>query len=148
MNTAQNNSLANTSIFTLLGIDGTDGEKETLVQDLEHTIWQSVMDEVYVNQFTDEEFEQIEDILDNEDLTEAQRQERVRALLAPKVPDLEQRLIAKTEEVKRGMLKSRLEGLMTHHRGNAAALQTLRMASDMFAQSRYADCLRLINSLQ
>lgn len=88
--------------------EGDDKEFNEGLQDLVKVAWANFLDEEVANLLTDEQMQQLADVFKKEDV----KPEDVVGVLRTAVPDFDDRFQRKVLEVKEGVVRGRVDGLM------------------------------------
>lgn len=139
-------SIEGMDIFEVLDISGSSQEREQFLAQLGEAIWTDVV-QSKLDELTDDQIARIDMTMTDQHMTDNQKYERLFQVFDEAVPNAQQLVADTAKRVKIEFLRTRIEGLQEFYQSNVAALQTVRMASDMFAQKRYYDAIKLLKSL-
>lgn len=146
---APNHGLAKIDIFRILGIQGNSPDHEALLSEFQDAIWEDTMNSEVTDNLTEADIAKVEAILENETLSDSQRQEQLYGLLMDKVPNIEEVLQNKTVQLKADMLMQRVEGLRQYwqSQGNAQSIATVDAAEKAMYDGDYATTLSLLEQV-
>lgn len=88
--------------------EGDDKEFDDGLQDLVNVAWANFLDEEVASLLTDEQMQQLADVFKKEDV----KPEDVIAVLRAALPDFDRQFQQKVLEVKEGVVRGRVDGLM------------------------------------
>jgi hypothetical protein len=141
-------TLEDQNIFTLLGVDGSNEEKEAFLDELQQVIWEDFLDRDVELLITDEEMVGLKAILDKKELKVEDQQEEVLVYLDKLVPDLEAIMLEKALELKEDMVRERVAGMKEFYAGNQESLDKLNKAEAMMNDGQWKDAADLLNSIK
>ena len=139
-------SIDGMDIFEVLDISASMQEREQFLIQLSDAIWNDVI-QSRLEDMTEDQVARVDEALTDQQLTDNQKYDRLFSIFHEIVPNAEQMVAETAKRIKIEFLKARIDGLMEFYHSNVAALQTVRMASDMFNQQRFYDAVKLLNSL-
>jgi hypothetical protein len=141
-------TLEDQNIFTLLGVDGSNEEKEAFLDELQQVIWEDFLDRDVELLITAEEMVGLKAILDKKDMQPEDQQEEVLVYLDKLVPDLEAIMLEKALELKEDMVRERVAGMKEFYAGNQEALGKLSSAEAKMNDGQWKDAADLLNTIK
>lgn len=146
--TTNTESLESQNIFDLLGVnDGSDADKEAFLDELQQVIWQDFLDNDLQLLLTKEELTQVK-TLQAKTPDVAKQQEEIVTFLENLIPDLEDIMLEKALELKREMVRERIEGLREYLASQPEKLTQLQVAEDLIKQNKWASATGILNKAQ
>lgn len=148
--TAQTESqaLEDQNIFVMLGVnDGTDEQKEAFLDELQQVIWEDFIENDVDLLLTDQEQQDLRQILDKTDIEELQKQEEAVVFLEKLVPDLEEIMLEKALELKEDMVRERVAGLKEYYSDDSEKLNQVHEAEQLANQGKWAAMADKLNSI-
>ncbi len=140
--------LAQLDIFTMLGVTGTEDEKEQFLDELQDLVWQDFVDVDLMDKLEDRDMDEVEGILADDTLSVKDQQEKLVGVLQRIMPDFEDVLLNKALELKEDMLRERIAGLMEYYKDRAAELAKVNQAEDLVNDEKYKEAVDLLNGLE
>ncbi len=141
--------LSTMDVFTLLGItEASNEERELFLAQLQDAIWEEVVDEELSDSLTDEEIDSIDQTITDESISADEKRNRLFAMLAEKVPNLEERLMETTNDLKFDLLGERVEGLREYYADKAEQLQVLDQVEEMVNNGNLNEAVAVLNKQQ
>ncbi len=142
-------TLEDQNIFVLLGVDdGSTQEKERFLDELQQVIWEDFLENDVELLVTSQEKEKVDAILNNNDLSDLEKQEQIIVYLEELIPDLEEIMLEKALELKQDMVKERIEGMREYYQDDKRALNQINQASRNFAQGKWASGAEILNRIK
>jgi hypothetical protein len=150
--TAQESSvsekLEDQNIFFLLGVeDGANEEKERFLDELQQVVWEDFLENDLELLITTQEKEQVDQMLNNSELSDLDKQEQILNYLSNLIPDLEEIMLEKALELKQEMVKERVEGMRQYYADKEEALSKINQAAQMFAEGKWSSGAKLLNQV-
>lgn len=140
--------LQDQNIFELLGIaDGTDQEKEAFLDEVQQVIWEDFLENDLELMVTEEEYNKAKMILDDNTLSEIERQERIINYLEQLIPDLEGIMLDKALELKEEMVKERLIALKKLYSDDPERLAKIEQIKRHFQDNLWRSGCVVLNTL-
>lgn len=140
-------SIQSMSIFDMLGVEGTEEEKEAFLTQVQDVIWQDVVETDLAPLLSDAELDEVEAFLENEATTDDAKRDYLFGLIIDKVPDAESVLLTRTMQLKSDLLTERLEGMKEFFVNNAAAQSKLSQAEQLLTQHKHDEAVAILNEL-
>ncbi len=151
--TAQNHSQAFTetlhrlSIFEMLGVEGTEEEKEEFLSEVQDVIWQDVVENDLAPILSDEEADNVHTLLNDEGIEQNTKRDYLFDLILKKVPQAEDVLLQRTLQLKSDLLHERLHGMQEYFSNNAASMQKLQTAHQLIENQDLDAAVAILNEL-
>ncbi|MBD3250439.1 MAG: hypothetical protein GF381_02640 [Candidatus Pacebacteria bacterium] len=147
-NQADSEKLIDQNIFFLLGVDdGSDEEKDRFLDELQQVIWEDFVQRDLELLVTIEEKEEVDQILNDANLSELEKQEKVLVKLEKVIPDLEEIMLEKAVELKQDLVKERLASMRQFYSDNPEFVQQVNQANSLFSQGKWRSGAELLNKL-
>lgn len=141
-------SLADQNIFVLLGVnDGTTEQREEFLDELQQVIWEDFLEFDAKLLITKEEYQELQEILSQQESGSLEQQEAVVVYLEKLVPELEAIMMEKALELKADLVRERIAGMKEFYAGNAEGMQKLQRADELIMQERWRSCAELLNTI-
>ncbi len=140
-------AIQNMSIFDMLGVQGTEEEKEAFLTQVQDVIWQDVVETDLAPLLSDAEIEAVEKMLNDEGKTDEEKRDYLFGLIIDKVPDAESVLLTRTMQLKSDLLSERLEGMKEYFQGKAEAQSKLAQAQTLIEQQKHEEAVAILNAL-
>jgi hypothetical protein len=144
---AASQKLEDQNIFYLLGVQGSDDEKEAFLDELQQVIWEDFLDRDVELLITSSEQTQLQEILAKKELTSEQQQEEVLVFLDKLIPDLEAIMLEKALELKEDMVRERVAGMREFYAEQTEKLATLSQAEQLMNEAQWRAAADLLNTL-
>lgn len=141
--------LTELDIFTILGVSGTDEEKNAFLQEMQEVIWDDVISTELDDNLSDSEMDRIDAIIADTATSIDDKHNQLYAFLTEKIPNLTEVLTAKVNQFKLDLLDDRIEGMTEFYttNNNADALAKIATAQGLRNDENFKDAVSALNSL-
>jgi hypothetical protein len=139
-------ALEDQNIFVLLGVEGTDEEKNTFLDELQKVIWEDFLENDVELLVTEDELSELRRIQSQKIVSEEQLQEDIVVYLEKLIPDLEEIMLEKALELKEDMVRERLAGMRDYYASNTAALAKLDEAEQLMDDDQWRAAAETLNT--
>lgn len=147
-NQSTSQKLADQNIFFLLGVeDGTDEEKNKFLDELQQVVWEDFLENDMDKLVTGPEKEQVRAILQDNSLSELDKQEKALSLLEKTLPNFEDLMIEKAMELKSDLFKERIAGMKEYYAQDQASLDKIAQAETQLQQENWRLAAETLNQL-
>lgn len=137
------------NIFYMLGVEkSSDEEKESFLDELQQVIWEDFLESDVKLLITDDEYNQLEQIMSKSDTSEEDRQEEMVVFLEKLIPDLEEIMLEKAIELKADMFRERIMGLKEFFQDEPENLEVVQKAEDKMKENLWHDAAATLNALK
>lgn len=144
---AFSDQLQKMSIFEMLGVVGTEEEKEAFLTEVQDVIWQDVVENDLAPLLDEAELNEVEAMLNDEQASEDVKRDYLFDMILKKVPNAEEVLLSRTMQLKSDLLHERLHGMQQFFTGNEAALQKLEVAHGHIDAEQHDEAVTVLNEL-
>ncbi len=141
-------TLEKMDIFTMLGVKGTEEEKEAFLDELQDLVWQEFVDTELMDNLDEQSMEKVEKILMDESLSAQQQQQQLQTILTQAVPDYEQVLLILALQLKEDMFYARLDGLKERFKEQQNNLSKVQQAEQLAQQENWKQAVEMVNELK
>ncbi len=118
-------ALDQVDVFSLMGMSGTEAEKETFLAQMQQTVWSRVLEDNILPTLPDEDMQILENLMADESHTDEESQGRVFEHILKVTPNLPELMKAKILEFKGELLIARLDGLRDRYMEDPSKLDQL-----------------------
>lgn len=140
-------AIQNMSIFDMLGVEGTEEEKELFLTQIQDIIWQDVVETDLAPLLSDAELDEVEAFLSNDQKSDDEKRDHLFGLIIDKVPNAESVLLTRTMQLKSDLLMERLEGMKEYFKNDTAAQSKLAEAQKHIEMQQHGEAVALLNEL-
>jgi hypothetical protein len=138
--------LADQNVFFLLGVDdGTPEQKEQFLDELQQVIWEDFLENDLELLITTDEMDRVNHVLDDDSLSDLEKQEEIINYIEELIPDLEEIMLEKALELKEDMAKERVNGMKEYYADNKESLALINQAEQAFRQGKWRSGAELLN---
>lgn len=138
--------LADQNVFFLLGVDdGTPEQKEQFLDELQQVIWEDFLENDLELLITTGEMDRVNHILDDDGLSDLQKQEEIINYIEELIPDLEEIMLEKALELKEDMAKERVNGMREYYADSEESLTLINQAEQAFRQGKWRSGAEFLN---
>lgn len=141
-------ALEDQNIFHLLGVQGSDEEKERFLDELQQVIWEDFLSQDVELLITEEEQEELRKIMAQKTGTDVEQQERILTFLDGLIPDLEEIMLEKALELKEDMVKERMAGMRIYYAQDEKALAKIDEVAALIADDQWRAAADTLNSIE
>ena len=136
------------NIFELLGvIDADQADKEAFLDELQQALWDDFLDKDLPLLVKPEQLEEIQQLRQQDSLSETELQSQLIAKVEELVPDVEEIILEKALELKEVMIRERLIGLKQYFTNRASKLDEIQKAEQEFSAERWKTGAQILNNL-
>jgi len=136
------------NIFELLGvIDADQADKEAFLDELQQALWDDFLDKDLPLLVKPEQLEEIQQLRQQDSLSETELQSQLIAKVEELVPDVEEIILEKALELKEVMIRERLIGLKQYFTNRASKLDEIQKAGQEFSAERWKTGAQILNNL-
>ena len=135
------------SIFEMLGVEGTEEEKEAFLSEVQDVIWQDVVENDLAPLLSEAEMDEVDTMLNNEGASEDTKRDYLFDLILKKVPNAEEVLLERTMQLKSDLLHERFHGMQQFFANNPEAMQKLEVAHGHIDADEHEQAVALLNEL-
>jgi hypothetical protein len=135
------------SIFEMLGVQGTEEEKEAFLSEVQDVIWQDVVENDLAPLLTESELDEVQAMLNNEATPEDEKRDYLFDMILKKVPNAEEVLLERTMQLKSDLLHERLHGMQQFFVNNPDALAKLEVAHGHIDAEQHDEAVVVLNEL-
>lgn len=135
------------SIFEMLGVEGSEEEKEAFLSEVQDVIWQDVVENDLAPLLTEPELDEVEAMLNNEQTPEDTKRDYLFDLILKKVPNAEEVLLERTMQLKSDLLHERLHGMQEFFKDKPEALSELEKAHGLIDGEQHDEAVAVLNQL-
>lgn len=141
-------SLAKVDLFKLLGVSGSEEEKQRFLDELQDLVWQEFIDTELMALLDEQQMDQVIQVIGDTSLSDEQQQQQLIKLVEQVVPDYEQVLVNKALELKADMLAERIEGLKERFAGQAESLAKVKQAEELLNDSKWQEAVDVLGEVE
>jgi hypothetical protein len=135
------------SIFEMLGVEGTEEEKEAFLSEVQDVIWQDVVENDLAPLLSEAEMDEVDAMLNDESANEDTKRDYLFDLILKKVPNAEEVLLERTMQLKSDLLHERFHGMQQFFANNPEAMQKLEVAHGHIDADEHEEAVALLNEL-
>ena len=135
------------SIFEMLGVEGTEEEKEAFLSEVQDVIWQDVVENDLAPLLSEPEMDEVDAMLNDESASEDTKRDYLFDLILKKVPNAEEVLLERTMQLKSDLLHERFHGMQQFFANNPEAMQKLEVAHGHIDADEHEEAVALLNEL-
>ncbi|MEA2056275.1 MAG: hypothetical protein U9O78_00960 [Patescibacteria group bacterium] len=147
-NKKNSEKLEEQNIFTLLGVEGGDQEeKEQFLDELQQVIWEDFLENDLPLLVTTAEKKDIDQILDDKDLNDLDKQDKIIQYLDKLIPDLEEIMLEKALELKEELVLERVAAMKKFYAGDQTKQNKISQAQELYNQNKWASGTKLLNQI-
>lgn len=142
-------TLESQNVFYLLGVQKSQPqEQESFLDELQQVIWEDFLESDAKLLITTNEYEQLQQLMNKTDVSEADKQEQMVVFLEKLIPDLEEIMLEKAIALKADMFRERVAGLREYYQGQSQQLEQVEKADQLMSQNKWYDAATALNQLQ
>ena len=134
-------------IFTVLGVDQDDPDKESFLRKMEDALWEEIIESEVGDKLEVSEITTLESILHDENISTTEKRDKLFGFLAEKIPHFELIVREYTLSAKKDLLLERLEALKEFYAQDMDALFQVNQADILFDEGKFSECVMLLNEL-